>query len=172
MAKYDETVVPMRETLAQLGTFLDGYVNFIQVELPPVYLPRENKLCIAFRMRVTTKTAWDEALPFMVKADLLEKPANTKKAQRGNVSVQLTENDVLTRRWAKHIEHLISFILESPEALRMGNTYRTLVGYLSTGGSSNVAETIAPQVERAMKAGNLGAGATFDIFQKALPRGN
>ena len=170
MAKYDETVVPMRETLAQLGTFLDGYTNFIEIELPPVYMPRDNMLAIAFKMRVSTKTPWNEALPFIVKAELLEKPADTKKAQRGNVKVQLTENDVLTRRWAKHIEHLITFILESPEALRMGNVYMSFAGYLAVG-RQNVAEAIMPQVERAVKDGTLGRGMALDIFRKALPSG-
>jgi len=169
MAKYDSTGIPMVESLAKLTTFLDSYSNFIQVHFSPQHLPQQHELVCFFKMRTSTEQDWDgEALPYIIRAKLLEKPDRTRKATRDGRNVYITENDILARRWQTHIEHLITFVLECPEAIRADTAYRTLGGYLQAGQGQNLLDRLHQQLSEAYEHGKLPKN--IDLFGKKALR--
>jgi len=170
MAKYDHTIIPLVESLAKLTTFLDTYSNFIAVYFPPTHLPQQHELLLCFRLRLSTNEDWVNSLPYIIRAKLLEKPEHAKQATHSGRRISINENDVLARRWQTHIEHLITFVLESPEGIRQDCAYRTLGGYLQAGQNENLLDKLRPQLADAFGDGKLPK--EIDLFRKALPRGN
>lgn len=155
MAKYDSTSIPMAESLAKLNLFMTRYSAFLQVHVPPTHFPQQCLLVTAFKMRVDRKEPFDEHPLFILKTTVLEKPAKVRKASRAGAHYEITENDVYARRWQSYVEHLITFVLESPEGIRRDVMYRHLGGYLQTANGQNLLDTMKRQLGKAMEQGEL-----------------
>ncbi len=169
MPKYDHTSIPMAESLAKLNVFLSRYSNYIQIHVPPTYFPQENLIVCSLKLRYSDEEKYDDAPLLLFKMPLLEEPEDLHLAQRNYQKVRINENDVYTRRWQTHIEHLLTFVLESPDGIKREAAYRSLGGYLATKGGENLLETMRPQLAKAMETGRLPA--KLNLFRTALPAG-
>ncbi len=168
--RYQSTEKPMVESLAELTTFLESYSNFIELHLPPMHFPQKRELACAFRL-TAKRGDFNQALPYFVRTLLLPEPKKLRTATRGNRTIVITENDVLARRWMQHIEHMITFVIETPDNIRAETAYRNLGGYLATGNGTNILDALKPQIQSALEGGQID-GSNLDLLgSRLLPEG-